>query len=210
MLDEVHRLPDPSETLKIVADHFPHVRIVATGSSVLGASSRFRDTLTGRKRVLWLTPLCLADLHDFHAQGLRHRLHHGGLPPFFLAKAFPEADVQEWMDAYWAKDVLELFRLERRHSFAHLGQRTVQYWRTKQGHEIDFIFAQRGREPIAIECKWSVRDFDPGNLHAFRRFYPKGVNLVGAADPGPSFERRWSDLVVRFISLEELPSLLGA
>ena len=49
VLDEVHRLPNPSELLKIAADHFPTVRILATGSSTLGASSRFRDPLTGRK-----------------------------------------------------------------------------------------------------------------------------------------------------------------
>ncbi len=36
---------------------------------------------------------------------------------FFLAKGFPEYDFQEWMEAYWAKDIQELFRLERRHSF---------------------------------------------------------------------------------------------
>lgn len=34
-----------------------------------------------------------------------------------MAKRFPERDFQEWMDAFWAKDILELFRLERRHSF---------------------------------------------------------------------------------------------
>jgi len=28
-----------------------------------------------------------------------------------------DRDFQEWMDAYWAKDIQELFRLERRHSF---------------------------------------------------------------------------------------------
>jgi len=49
VLDEVHRLPNPSEVLKIAADHFPSVRILATGSSTLGASARFRDTLAGRK-----------------------------------------------------------------------------------------------------------------------------------------------------------------
>src|SRR5438067_3000401 len=48
VLDEVHRLPSPSELLKIAADHFPAVRVLATGSSTLGASSRFRDTLAGR------------------------------------------------------------------------------------------------------------------------------------------------------------------
>ena len=51
---------------------------------------------------------------------LRHRLARGGLPPFFLAETSPARDFQEWMDAYWAKDILELFRLERRQSFQRL------------------------------------------------------------------------------------------
>jgi predicted AAA+ superfamily ATPase len=120
VLDEVHRLPDPSETLKIAADHFPDVRVLATGSSSLGASARFRDTLTGRKAEVWLTPMTRADLVDFGRPDLRHRLLRGGLPPFFLAPELPERDFQEWTDAYWAKDVLELFRLERRQSFQRL------------------------------------------------------------------------------------------
>ncbi|MCE2415681.1 DUF4143 domain-containing protein [Candidatus Poribacteria bacterium] len=48
---------------------------------------------------------------------LHHRLLHGGLPPFFLEAELPEPDFQEWIDAYWAKDIQELFRLERRYSF---------------------------------------------------------------------------------------------
>ena len=117
VLDEVHRLPNPSELLKIAADHFPTVRILATGPSTLGASSRFRDTLAGRKTELWLTPMIEADLADFGDTDLPHRLLHGGLPPFFLSREPPERDFQEWMDAYWAKDIQELFRLERRASF---------------------------------------------------------------------------------------------
>jgi predicted AAA+ superfamily ATPase len=117
VVDEVHRLPNPSELLKIAADHFPDVRVLATGSSTLGASSRFRDTLAGRKTELWLTPMIEADLEDFGQPDLSHRLLHGGLPPFFLSADLPERDFQEWMDAYWAKDIQELFRLERRVSF---------------------------------------------------------------------------------------------
>ncbi len=49
VLDEIHRLPNPAEILKLAADHFPDVKILATGSSTLGASARFRDTLAGRK-----------------------------------------------------------------------------------------------------------------------------------------------------------------
>ncbi|MDR7524722.1 MAG: DUF4143 domain-containing protein [Armatimonadota bacterium] len=117
VLDEVHRLPDPSAVLKIAADHYPQVRLVATGSSTLGASAKFRDTLAGRREVVWLTPLMSQDLVDFGLEDLIRRLRHGGLPPFFLSAAIAERDYQDWMDAYWAKDLQELFRLERRDSF---------------------------------------------------------------------------------------------
>ena len=117
VLDEIHRLPDPSELLKIAADHFHGTRILATGSSTLAATAKFRDTLTGRKRDLRLTPMTEADMADFNGRDWKHRFLHGGLPPFFLSDSVPDRDFQEWMDAYWAKDVQELFRLERRSSF---------------------------------------------------------------------------------------------
>ena len=120
VLDEVHRLPEPTELLKIAADHFPRTRILATGSSTLQASARFRDTLAGRKAEVWLTPMVAADSRDFGAPDLARRLRHGGLPPFFLDPDPPERDYQEWMDAYWARDIQELFRLERRAGFRRL------------------------------------------------------------------------------------------
>jgi predicted AAA+ superfamily ATPase len=128
VLDEIHRLGNPSQFLKVAADHYPEVRVLATGSSTLGASRRFRDTLTGRKSELWLTPMMSRDLEDFGG-GLEHRLLRGGLPPFFLAAEAPEREIQEWIDSYWAKDILELFRLERRHSF----QRFVELVHVQSG-----------------------------------------------------------------------------
>jgi hypothetical protein len=117
VLDEVHRLSNPSELLKIAADHYPGVRLVATGSSTLQASARFKDTLTGRKAEIWLPPMISRDLREFGGKSLPDRLLKGGLPPFFLSAMPPERDFQEWMDSYWAKDIQELFRLERRASF---------------------------------------------------------------------------------------------
>lgn len=122
ILDEIHRLPNPSEILKITADHYRDTRVIATGSSTLGASSKFRDTLAGRKSEVWLTPMTVADLAAFENPELRHRLLHGGLPPFFAAQSIPEQAFQEWMDAYWAKDIQTLFRLERRHSFERFAE----------------------------------------------------------------------------------------
>lgn len=117
ILDEVHRLQNPSEALKIATDHFPGIRVIATGSSSLSATARFKDTLAGRKSTLHLTPMIYQDLEDFNALDLTHRFLNGGLPPFFLTPAPEEREFQEWLDAFWSKDILELFRLERRYSF---------------------------------------------------------------------------------------------
>lgn len=117
VLDEIHRLANPSELLKIAADHYKTVRIIASGSSTLGASAKFKDTLAGRKRNIWLTPMCTFDLEDFENEQLETRFLRGGLPPFYLSKSFPERDFQEWVDAFWAKDIQELFRLANRDSF---------------------------------------------------------------------------------------------
>lgn len=129
VLDEIHRLDNPSELLKIAVDHYPDIKIIATGSSTLGASSKFRDTLAGRKSELLLTPMMSADLKDFGQESLRHRFLRGGMPPFFLSDSLPERDFQEWLDAYWAKDIAELFRLERRYSF----QKFVELLWTQSG-----------------------------------------------------------------------------
>ena len=303
VLDEIHRLPDPSELLKIAADHYKDIRVLATGSSTLAATTRFKDTLTGRKRDVWLTPMTLEDLRDAKRTDLPHRLLNGGLPPFFLSDRVPERDFQEWMDAYWAKDIQELFRLERRSSFlrfvelvmaqsggifeatrfarpcevsrvtisnylqvleatavahiirpysthrateivaapkvyafdtgfacyyrgwhdlrpedyghlwehfvlnemmAHLQDREIRYWRDKQGHEVDFIWAPRGRHPLTVECKWSSGDWEAGNLIIFRRHYPKGDNVVVAHDVDRDFTRSYGDIIVRFLSIRSL------
>jgi len=73
--------------------------------------------LTDRKRELWLTPMTLLDAESFGNTDLKHRFLYGGLPPFFMTARYPERNFQDWIDAFWAKDIQELFRLERRYSF---------------------------------------------------------------------------------------------
>ena len=73
VLDEIHRLANPAEVLKVAADHCPDVRIVATGSSARGAS--------GRKRQVWLTPMALADVAALSPAPVEHLLLRGGPPP---------------------------------------------------------------------------------------------------------------------------------
>ena len=129
VLDEIHRLGNPAEILKIAADHFQNVRIIATGSSTLSASKKFRDTLTDRKTDVWLTPMISQDLKDFGKESLEHRLLRGGLPPFFKAPEPDEKAFTDWMDGFWSKDIQELFHLEKRYSF----QRLVELLHTQSG-----------------------------------------------------------------------------
>lgn len=117
VLDEVHRLPNPSEVLKVATDHFPRTRVVATGSSTLAARNKFRDTLTGRKREVWLLPLIFADLADFKLVDLDRRMLHGGLPEFFLSRKPDDKDYEEWLTSFWTKDVSALFVVEKRAAF---------------------------------------------------------------------------------------------
>ena len=233
-----------------------------------------------------------------------HRFLHGGLPPFFLSPEPPEKEFQEWMDAYWAKDIQELFRLERRRSFqkflelllaqsggifeasrfaapcevsrttvgnylavlestfvvhvvppfssrrpaeiiaapkvygfdtgftcafrgwhaplrgeelgrlwehfvlnelhARLQTRQIRYWRDKRGHEVDFVWSQRGEPPVAIECKWVADNFDPTNLSSFPTHYPKSRLFVVGHDVVRGHSRRFGSMKVDFLGLNEL------
>ena len=117
ILDEVHQLPDPSRLLKIGADAFPRLKILATGSSTLAATQKFRDSLTGRKRVVALVPVLHEELAAFGVWDIRQRLLRGGLPPALLADESSGEFYGEWLDSYFARDVQELFRLEKRAGF---------------------------------------------------------------------------------------------
>jgi len=116
-LDEIHKLAQPQQVLKIAADYYPGIKIIATGSSTLGAYKRFRDTLTGRKYDIHLTPMISEDMSDFRKKDIKKRLHSGGLPPFILSNKYSEKDYIEWLDSFWARDIQELFHLEKRYSF---------------------------------------------------------------------------------------------
>lgn len=120
VLDEVHQLADPSRVLKIAADEFPNLRVVATGSSTLAATEKFRDSLTGRKRLVHLVPVLVNELPGFGVANLDRRMLHGGLPPALLAPMVDRSFYSEWLDSYFARDVRELFRVEKRAGFLAL------------------------------------------------------------------------------------------
>ncbi len=309
-LDEIHRLDNPSELLKLAADHYPSVKIIATGSSTLGASAKFKDTLTGRKIEIWLPPMLLQDLELFGNTDIRHRFLFGGLPSFFAAKELPERYFQEWVDAFWAKDIQDIFSVGKRSAFqkftellmansgglfeatrytapcevsrptianyltvleetfvvhiirpfsthkpteivtapkvygfdtgfichakgrtelraedlgfmwehcvlnemhGRLQSRSINYWRDKSGHEIDFVIRNKKNNSItAIECKFLTHQDDSTlaalakNFEAFRQHYPQGENFVVATNIDQPMTRRYNDLPISFVGINDL------
>lgn len=118
VLDEVHRAEDPSGLLKIGADEHPGVRILATGSSTLHASARFRDSLVGRKWPLRLAPVLWRECPDWlGADDFDRRLLHGGFPEQLLAAEPDPQWFEEWADSFFARDVHALFGARNRAGF---------------------------------------------------------------------------------------------
>jgi len=92
---------------------------------------------------------------------------------------------------------------------ARLQSREVQTWRDKQGREVDFVWAPRGRAPTAIEVKWSADAFEPRGLTAFRALHPEGKNLVCAADVVEPYTRTVAGLEVTWCPLEQLAEVVS-
>jgi predicted AAA+ superfamily ATPase len=120
-LDEIHRMEDPTRLLKVAADEFPDVKILATGSSTLAATGKFRDSLTDRKRSLFLPPVLWSETREaFGLPDLDRRLLRGGFPERLLAQQPLEGFFEDWMESMFARDIQELFGVRNRSGFLAL------------------------------------------------------------------------------------------
>jgi predicted AAA+ superfamily ATPase len=99
------------------------LRILATGSSTLAATRKFRDSLTGRKHSIHLTPVLWNEcVTDFNIRDFDRRLLHGGLPEPLLSPDKDPGFFAEWMDSFYARDIQELFGIRDRGGFMKLLQ----------------------------------------------------------------------------------------
>jgi predicted AAA+ superfamily ATPase len=121
IFDEIHRISNPSGFLKIGTDEFPQLKILATGSSTLAATNKFRDSLTGRKINLFLPPVLWNECkNDFNILNFDERLRMGGLPEFLLSDDKIAELYTEWIESYYARDIQELFGVRNRAGFLKL------------------------------------------------------------------------------------------
>ena len=186
IFDEVHQLRDPARVLKIGADGFPKLKILATGSSTLAASRKFRDTLTGRKRLIHLPPVLWDELSAFGV-ALPQRLFHGGLPPALLAEAKKPAFYREWMDSFFARDIQRLFGFRDMNRFNAL----FEYVLRQSGGQFEVTTVESHLRALEItHAVTLLRPFHGGGQNELVK-QPK----VYAFDTGfVSFARGWDPL----------------
>jgi len=172
VFDEIHRLSDPSRILKIAADEYHGIKILATGSSTLEATKKFRDSLTGRKTSIYLPPVLWDECQDnFNISDLDRRLLHGGLPEPLLADKKDPGYFSEWMDSFFARDIQELFNVRNRTGYLRL----MQLLYRSSGNLIDYTQLSKQSElsrPTVASYLESLQI--AGNIFILRPFHGGG------------------------------------
>jgi predicted AAA+ superfamily ATPase len=115
VVDEAQKVLQIGLNLKLIVDHIPGVRIIATGSSSFDLARSIGEPLTGRKTTLKLFPLAQMEIgqteqrHQTDAN-LESRLIYGSYPEVVLTidNRAREQYLKEIVSSYLYKDVLEL------------------------------------------------------------------------------------------------------
>lgn len=117
-IDEAQQVPDIGLGLKILVDHVPNLRVIATGSSSFDLAGAVGEPLTGRKKTIILFPVSQMELRRrFNSFDLRRRLDDflifGSYPEVVLKEAKKEKIeiLEELVGSYLLKDVLALERI---------------------------------------------------------------------------------------------------
>lgn len=115
VVDEAQKVPGIGINLKLIVDHIPDMRIIATGSSSFDLARAVGEPLTGRKTTLRLYPLSQLELGQIEQRhqtdaNLESRLIYGSYPEVVLTNdnRAREQYLKEIVASYLYKDVLEL------------------------------------------------------------------------------------------------------
>ena len=198
IIDEAHRLDDPASVLTVATDGYPVRRVLAVGTPAAMATGKAAGALAGRMAGVRLCPVPWQEcLGAFAVGDLDRRLSRGGLPEHLLAANGDPEFFAEWIDAFYARDVLALFRTRNREGFLALFRGLLH----ESGGQIDFgrLASMSGQSrPTAGVHLESLRAV--GAIHLVRPFHGEGGQEIVsrprcyAFDTGiVTFERGWRD-----------------
>lgn len=115
VIDEAQKVQNIGINLKLIVDHIPGIRVIATGSSSFDLARSVGEPLTGRKNTLIQYPLAQLELaameqrHETDSR-LESRLIYGTYPEIVLLQDNREREqyLKEIVSSYLYKDILEL------------------------------------------------------------------------------------------------------
>lgn len=113
VIDEAQAIPEVGNGLKLLVDHLPKLKVIASGSSSFELANTLGEPLTGRKKSLTLYPISGIELvAEFGAMALRQRqeelLIYGSYPEVLTTVNFKDKMelLHELRDSYLFKDIL--------------------------------------------------------------------------------------------------------
>ncbi|KKR11728.1 MAG: hypothetical protein UT40_C0032G0009 [Candidatus Woesebacteria bacterium GW2011_GWA1_39_21b] len=115
IIDEAQRIENVGLNLKILADNFPKLMVLVTGSASLDLAGKISEPLTGRKQTLFLYPVSFEEISKTFGRleaesRLSDLLIWGSYPKVFQldTKEEKESYLSEVVGSYLFKDILEL------------------------------------------------------------------------------------------------------
>ncbi|MEW5894165.1 MAG: ATP-binding protein [Candidatus Omnitrophota bacterium] len=118
-VDESHKIPHIGESLKIIVDHIPGLKVIVTGSSSFELAGQVGEPLIGRKKTLTLFPVAQLELRKiFNKVEVRDRIGEtlvfGGYPEVITSDSKKEkAEIlDDLVHSYLLKDILEFERIK--------------------------------------------------------------------------------------------------
>jgi len=138
VIDEAQRVRDIGLALKLLADNFSDLQVIATGSSSFALSNTISEPLTGRKTEFHLYPLSVAELLTQEtpleaARLLERRLRYGMYPSVVVAND-PVETALEIATSYLYRDVLEYQTVKS----SDLLRRLLQVLALQVGSEVSY------------------------------------------------------------------------
>jgi len=139
-VDEIQYLANPSPFLKLLADHYLQIKLIASGSSSFNIKQKFSDSLVGRTVNFEIFPLCFEEFLMFkgehfdskHIYTAKKRdellslyedyILSGGYPKIVLTsqKIMKEKYLQQIIDTYVKKDIRDLAEIKDINKFNRL------------------------------------------------------------------------------------------
>lgn len=115
IIDEAQKVDQIGLNLKLIVDHIPGIKVIATGSSSFELANQVGEPLVGRKHQLILYTMSQAELNHIEDKyqtkaALSNRLIYGAYPKILTTDGFSEKQelLRNIVDSYLYKDILTL------------------------------------------------------------------------------------------------------